>query len=181
MPCCSGNYFRKCDDRRRDSLEGERNHYKGDESRYRITDIVPVDFQDTEELSIHLLVMDRRRTHLQTIRVPTIVNAPPVAHGGIDEKMGAKKMETKNMIPVVMAVKPVLPPSAVKMSGFVLKITCKTVIPLIPVADSIYAVTGLEPNRAPRTIQKASTQYAMDEPSKSKVTGSRKPANLAMV
>jgi hypothetical protein len=49
---------------------------------------------------------------LRIIRVPTIINAPPLAHGGIDEKIGAKKMEKKNMIPVVMAVNPVLPPSS---------------------------------------------------------------------
>jgi len=37
-----------------------------------------------------------------------------VAHGGNDEKTGAKKMEKKNIIPVVIAVNPVLPPSATK-------------------------------------------------------------------
>lgn len=42
-----------------------------------------------------------------------MVNAPPVAQDGMDAKIGAKKMDTKNMIPVMMAVKPVLPPSSV--------------------------------------------------------------------
>lgn len=44
----------------------------------------------------------------------------------------------------------------------------------------MYAVTGLTPKIAPILIQKASVQYAIVEPSKSKVTGSRRPANLAM-
>lgn len=42
---------------------------------------------------------------------PTITSAPPVAHEGIDAKMGAKKTETKNMKPTTTAVIPVLPPS----------------------------------------------------------------------
>jgi hypothetical protein len=42
---------------------------------------------------------------------PTRIKAPPVAQGGIDAKMGAKKSEMKKHIPVVMAVKPVRPPS----------------------------------------------------------------------
>ena len=51
--------------------------------------------------------------YLRIISDPTMVNAPPVAQDGMDAKMGAKKMDTKNIIPVVMAVKPVLPPSVV--------------------------------------------------------------------
>lgn len=42
---------------------------------------------------------------------PTMTSAPPVAHEGIDAKMGAKKTETKNARPVTTAVIPVLPPS----------------------------------------------------------------------
>jgi hypothetical protein len=42
------------------------------------------------------------------------------------------------------------------------------------------AVTGLVPMSAPIEIENASTQYAIVLPSKSMVTGSRKPANLAM-
>lgn len=53
-------------------------------------------------------------------------------------------------------------------------------IPAIPVADSMKAVTGLVPMRAPIEMEKASTQYAIVEFSKSRVTGSRSPANLAM-
>jgi hypothetical protein len=55
-----------------------------------------------------------------------------------------------------------------------------TDIPLIPVALSMYAVTGLVPSKAPIEIENASTQYAMVEFSKSNVTGSRSPANLAI-
>src|ERR1700753_1136344 len=61
---------------------------------------------------------------------PTIISVHPVAHGGIEAKMGAKKMEIKNKRPVVMAVRPVLPPSA------------------MPAALSINAVTGDTPRRA---------------------------------
>jgi hypothetical protein len=53
-------------------------------------------------------------THLRTIIDPTIVRAPPVAQEGIDANMGAKKTETKNMIPIVIAVNPVFPPSTSK-------------------------------------------------------------------
>ena len=69
-----------------------------------------------------------------------MTNAPPVAQGGIEAKIGAKKTETKNARPTTIAVIPVLPPSA------------------IPVALSMKAVTGLVPMRAPMLIEKASTQ-----------------------
>ena len=52
--------------------------------------------------------------------------------------------------------------------------------PTIPVADSMYAVTGEVPKREPIVIMTASTQYAKVDPSKSIVTGSRRPANFAM-
>jgi hypothetical protein len=41
-----------------------------------------------------------------------MTKAPPVAHPGIDAKMGAKNTEMKNAIPVTIAVIPVFPPSA---------------------------------------------------------------------
>lgn len=50
------------------------------------------------------------------MREPTIIKAPPVAHPGIDAKIGAKKMETKNARPTTIAVIPVLPPSVGGMS-----------------------------------------------------------------
>lgn len=50
-----------------------------------------------------------------------------VAHGGMDAKIGVKKMEMKNAIPVKMDVRPVLPPSE------------------IPAPLSIYVVTGGDP------------------------------------
>ena len=52
--------------------------------------------------------------------------------------------------------------------------------PAMPVADSTYAVTGEVPRREPTVIVIASTQYANVDPSKSSVTGSRRPANFAM-
>lgn len=45
------------------------------------------------------------------MRDPTIMRAPPVAHPGIEENIGAKKTETRKARPVVIAVIPVLPPS----------------------------------------------------------------------
>jgi hypothetical protein len=50
----------------------------------------------------------------------------------------------------------------------------------MPVADSMNAVTGEVPRREPRLIAIASTQYANVDPSKSSVTGSRRPANFAI-
>ena len=43
-----------------------------------------------------------------------MTSAPPVAHPGIEAKIGAKKTDTKKASPVTMAVIPVLPPSVVK-------------------------------------------------------------------
>lgn len=64
----------------------------------------------------------------------------PVAHGGIEAKMGAKKMEMMKQTPVVIAVRPVLPPSAT------------------PAPDSMNAVTGDVPIKAPSEIERASTE-----------------------
>ncbi len=58
-----------------------------------------------------------------------------MAHGGMEAKMGAKKMEMKKQTPVVMAVSPVFPPS------------------LIPAPDSMKAVTGGVPKRAPMEMR----------------------------
>jgi hypothetical protein len=44
---------------------------------------------------------------------PTRTRVHPVAQGGIDAKMGAKNMEMRKQTPQVMAVRPVLPPSAI--------------------------------------------------------------------
>jgi hypothetical protein len=42
---------------------------------------------------------------------PTITKALPVAQEGIEAKMGEKNTEMKNAKPVVIAVRPVFPPS----------------------------------------------------------------------
>jgi hypothetical protein len=76
------------------------------------------------------------------IIAPTITKVHPVAHGGIDAKIGAKKMEMKKQIPVVIAVRPVFPPSE------------------IPAPDSMNAVTGESPKRDPMEIPKAKHQLA---------------------
>ena len=44
----------------------------------------------------------------------------------------------------------------------------------------MYAVTGEVPRREPNVIVIASTQYPNVDPSKSRVTGSRRPASFAM-
>jgi len=80
---------------------------------------------------------------------PTMIKVQPVAHGGIEAKIGAKKIEMKKQRPVTMAVIPVAPPSE------------------IPAPLSMKAVTGGTPNREPIVIPPASTRYATAEPSKS--------------
>ena len=50
-------------------------------------------------------------THFLIIKDPTMTRAPPVAHDGMEAKIGAKKTETRNIRPVTIAVMPVLPPS----------------------------------------------------------------------
>ena len=74
------------------------------------------------------------------MRLPTITNAPPVAQLGMEAKIGAKNTDTKNASPVVIAVKPVLPPSET------------------PVALSMNAVTGEVPMSAPMLMLNASMQ-----------------------
>ena len=68
---------------------------------------------------------------------PTMTSAPPVAHAGMDAKMGAKKIAMKKQRPVVMAVRPVAPPSE------------------MPAPDSTKAVTGGQPKREPMVTPKA--------------------------
>ena len=71
------------------------------------------------------------------IMAPTMMSVQPVAHGGMDAKIGAKKMEMKKQRPVVMAVSPILPPSE------------------MPAPDSMKAVTGERPKREPIEIPNA--------------------------
>jgi hypothetical protein len=85
-----------------------------------------------------------------------------VAHGGIDAKMGAKKMDTMKHRPVTMAVKPVRPPSK------------------MPAPLSINAVTGDEPSSAPTEMKVASVQYARVERGKSPLWASTTPQKRAM-
>jgi hypothetical protein len=50
-------------------------------------------------------------TNFRIIDDPTKTKAPPVAHPGIDENIGAKKTETKKASPVTIPAIPVFPPS----------------------------------------------------------------------
>jgi len=70
----------------------------------------------------------------------TRIRVHPVAQGGTDAKMGAKNTATMKQTPVTIAVKPVLPPSA------------------IPAPLSMKAVTGELPNKAPTEMKAASVQ-----------------------
>uniref|UniRef100_A0A1Y1L1A2 Uncharacterized protein n=1 Tax=Photinus pyralis TaxID=7054 RepID=A0A1Y1L1A2_PHOPY len=70
---------------------------------------------------------------------PTRIRTQPVAQGGIEAKIGAKKTAMKKQKPVAMEVKPVLPPSE------------------IPAPDSTKAVTGGTPRTAPTEMHSAST------------------------
>jgi hypothetical protein len=108
-----------------------------------------------------------------------MTSAPPVAQDGIEAKMGAKNTETKNASPVNIAVIPSCRPLSHHQVSIQFE-KGRGYLPLIPVALSMYAVTGLVPMSAPMLMEKASTQYAIVEFSKSSVTGSRRPANLAM-
>jgi hypothetical protein len=92
----------------------------------------------------------------------TITRTGPVAHGGMEAKIGAKKIAMKKHRPVNIEVKPVAPPSE------------------IPAPDSIYAVTGVQPIREPMEIPIASTVYAIALFSKSWVRSSIAPAKRAM-
>lgn len=56
-------------------------------------------------------------TDFLIIKDPTMTRAPPVAHDGMEAKIGAKKTETKNIKPVTRAVIPVFPPSGENMSA----------------------------------------------------------------
>jgi hypothetical protein len=87
----------------------------------------------------------------------------PVAQGGIDANIGAKKIDNIKHNPVVNAVNPVLPPSA------------------MPAPDSMKAVTGDVPIRLPIVMQNASVQYATVDRGKSPFSASAIPANLAML
>lgn len=66
-----------------------------------------------------------------------MMSVQPVAQGGMEAKIGAKKMEMKKQMPVVMAVRPVLPASE------------------MPAPDSMKALTGERPKREPIEIPNA--------------------------
>ena len=93
----------------------------------------------------------------------TMISVHPVAQGGIEAKIGAKKMETRKQRPAVIAVRPVLPPST------------------IPAPDSMKAVTVDVSSKAPMEMENASIEYAIVERGKLPVSGSTTPEILAML
>ena len=86
---------------------------------------------------------------LRLINAPTTINAPPVAHGGIDAMIGAQKILKKKYIPMMTAVKPVRAPAST------------------PDPDSIYDVTGVKLNILPNSVANASAENANRERGKS--------------
>lgn len=77
--------------------------------------------------------------------------------------IGAKNIEIRNSIPVVIEVSPVLPPSD------------------IPAPDSTKAEAGDKPKSDPMTIVIASQQYAIVDLGKSPVSGFTTPEKRAML
>lgn len=97
------------------------------------------------------------------MNAPTMIRTDPVAHAGMFDKIGEKKIEMKNQKAVVMAVRPVFPPSA------------------IPEADSTKGVQGEVPKKRPEAeIQAESTRKATELPSKSPSRMSYRPACFDM-
>lgn len=70
----------------------------------------------------------------------TRMSVQPVAQGGMEANIGAKKMETTKHKPATIAVRPVRPPSA------------------MPEPLSMKAVTGEQPSNAPMEMKAASVQ-----------------------
>ncbi|KAK8571446.1 hypothetical protein V6N13_047134 [Hibiscus sabdariffa] len=95
------------------------------------------------------------------ISTPTSISGGPTAQAGIDANNGVKKNARKKYPATVKAVNPVLPPS------------------LIPVEDSMNAVTGDVPRSDPATMEAASDRKAKYWPSKLPFS-SVKPANCAI-
>ena len=96
------------------------------------------------------------------IKQPTRMSVQPVAQGGMDAKIGAKKMEMRKQTPVVMEVNPVRPPS------------------VMPAPDSMNAVAGEHPKRDPMDMVTASQQYARVDRGKSPLSGSTTPEKRAI-
>jgi hypothetical protein len=152
--------------------EAERHEYHGDERGDRVANISPVDvdYGSCHHASnLHRILQvsvqlrhGKREGWLEKMGTNTKISVHPVAHGGIDAKIGAKKMEIRKQIPVVTAVSPVFPPSA------------------IPAADSTNAVTGDVPSSEPIVIDIASVQYASVDRGKSPVDSSTTPENRAI-
>lgn len=135
----------------------ERDESYSDERGHGIANVAPVDscdlsYHQTADLGQDArlsVIMALRSCAVQPKRILTRIRVQPVAHGGIDAKIGAKKMDTKKHNPVTMAVNPVRPPSA------------------IPAPLSMKAVTGEHPNSEPMEIHPASMQYATVDRGKS--------------
>lgn len=134
--------------------EGDECH--DDERWQHVTNVSPVDLRDLANHHAPHLHSDQRFSRLYANAL-TNIRVQPVAHGGTEAKIGAKKTDTMKHSPVTMAVRPVRPPSA------------------MPAPLSMKAVTGDEPNMAPIDMKAASVQYAMVDLGKSPSLGSTTP------
>lgn len=132
----------------------ERNECYGDERRDGIADVSPIDgchltYHQTADLEVSSALIsspsqvNSGRGELTKIRVQ------PVAQGGIEANIGERKIDNRKHSPVTIAVRPVLPPSA------------------IPAPLSMKAVTGEHPNSEPTEMHAASMQYATVDRGKS--------------
>jgi hypothetical protein len=100
-------------EREKDGLVCQGDNDNGQERRNSVTHIVPVDFANARIHAVSTVpeASDYQRAYFRIISEPAMTRAPPVAQGGMDAKIGAKKTEMKKANPTVIAVIPVLPPS----------------------------------------------------------------------
>jgi hypothetical protein len=134
--------------------EGDEHH--NNERGQHVTNVSPVDLRDLANHHAPHLHIDQQFPCLFAYAL-TNIRVHPVAHGGTEAKIGAKKTDTMKHSPVTMAVSPVRPPSA------------------MPAPLSMKAVTGDEPNIAPIDMKAASVQYATVDLGKSPSLGSTTP------
>lgn len=91
----------------------ERNEHQGHKSGDGISNVSPVDACNLPHHQASNLG-GISGLHFSSVKGSlTMTRVLPVAQGGIDAKIGAKNIETMKQRPVVIAVSPVLPPSAI--------------------------------------------------------------------
>ena len=136
----------------------EGNKRQNHKRRKNISNITPIDLRNlSNHHAANLFPVSEPIPLGKDNLIRTKTKVQPVAQGGIEAKIGAKNTATTKQSPVVMAVSPVRPPSA------------------MPALLSMNAVTGDDPRREPIEIKAASVQYATVDRGKSPVSGSTTP------